>query len=364
MITFGRLRKLLPSSLYYILYQHRLRHRIVKGTPQGIDFEVLNQWCLDHLREPLRHVSHVHLSGWKTSGAFRLLLRTKRGRFWSLVYKNAIYTQDHIPAATGLPAMPGPPEYLVYKHGQAKLTKYLPRVYLCVEIIPGLHYRYLLEDLRPEYRPICDSTDMLRAATELHAIHVAMNEWLLVAGQDGLLRFDREFSAGLLNYARENLERYIQETADKSVSGVLELWPQVSEVHQRKEFYEFQTIRPIHGDYNRSNIHFHTKKTGVIRIVDWEWAGMGIAHRDLVSLLKGSNPEIEQQAFKRFCEQDNSFSFNEHKRLYRWCQLERGLLDGAFLAKQQIESPSKIDWVPGYIEASMQQILYAYQELV
>ena len=364
MITFGRLRKLLPSGFYFILYRHCLRHRIVKGTPEGIDFKTLSQLCIDHLGEPLRHVSHVHLSGWKTSGAFRLLLRTKRGRFWSLVYKNAIYTKDNIPAATGLPVMPGPPEYLVYKHGQAKLTKYLPNVYLCLEIIPGLHYRYLLEDMRPEYRPICDSTDILRAATELHALHVAMSEWSLVAGQDRLLRFDREFSAGLLNYARESLERYVQETADKSVSKVLELWARISKVHQRKEFHEFQAIRPIHGDYNRSNIHLHTNKTDAIKIVDWEWAGMGIAHMDLVSVLLGSNPEIEQQALKRFWEQDNSLSFNEHKRLYQWCQLERGLLNGAFLAKQQMESRSKIAWVPGEIKASMQRVLYAYQELV
>lgn len=358
-------RKFLLAKLNYLIYQYRFRHRIVKGPPGGVDLSTLNELCLDHLGESLRHVSHVHISYWKSFGAFRLLLQTERGRYWSLIYKNAIYDPTHIPALTGLPIRPGPPEYFIYSHRQGALAKYLPAVYLCLEVTPGRHYQYLLEDVMQEYRKVqYDSTDILNAAAELPALHRAMSEWSLVAGQDHLLRFDREFSTALLDYVRENLERYLQETANKAVSEICKLWPQIYELHQRQEFYDLQTICPIHGDYNTANIYIHVRDMRRIKVIDWEWAGLGVAHADLVSLLKRVDPETEQRALASFYKQVNGLSFDEHKRLYRWCQLERGLFDVAFLAKQQMESPRKVDWVSDYIQASMQQVLDAYQELV
>jgi hypothetical protein len=359
-----RLRSLLPSRLYFQLYHYRNRAKILQDFPEGITFELLNKLCVNYLGKPLKQVTSLHLSGWKSSGAFRLLLRTEQGDHWSLIYKNALYTQDNIPAVTGLPVRPGPPEFLVYDHAPGVLSKYLPDIYLCLEITPGKHYQYLLEDLKPEYRPVQqDSTDILKAAAEIPALHRAMTEWLPMIDKNRLLNFDRGFSIALLQYAREHLERYAQETADRMVSKVCELWPRISKVHQNKEFYELQSISPIHGDFNHSNIHLHSTNNEAMKIVDWEWAGMGIAHMDLVSLLKASNPEIEQQALKSFCAQEPRLSVDEHKRLYHWCKLERGLLDGAFLAKQQMESKNKVEWIPGYIRVSMHRLLNAYQEL-
>lgn len=359
------IRRWLPSKVNHLVYRYRVRHQTVAGPPQGVELETLNALCLDHFGEALRRVSHVHISGWKSFGAFRLLMETEKGRRWSLVYKNAMYDPAYIPALKGLPVLPGPPEYVVYNHGQGPLARYLPRVYRCLEVVPGRHYQYLLQDTLGEYRRVqYDSTDILRAAAELPHLHRAMSEWSLLIDQDHLLRFGRQFSADLLGYARQSLERYVRETANGLVSEVCQLWPQISELHQRNEFYEFQTAHPIHGDYNTANIHLHARDVSRIKVVDWEWAGLGVAHADLVSLLKRVDAETERRALTNFCWQYYQLSLDDHTRLYRWCRLERGLLDAAFLAKQQMESPRKIDWIPGYIETATRQVLQAYQALI
>jgi hypothetical protein len=335
----------------------------VRGLPNGLKFETLNKLCLDQFGESLKDIRYVHISGWKTLGAFRLLLRCK-GRLWTLIYKNALYSTEQIPALVGLSIRPGFPEYLIYNYAQGALVKYLPIVHLCSEIVPGEQYQYLFEDLRPKYRSVqYTSTDMINLAAEIPTVHQAMRDWLPNIDQDGLLKFGREYSEALLRYAKETLERYEKETEDKAVSEVCKHWSQISKLYQSEEFYKAQTYSPIHGDFNPSNVHLHNKSANCIKIVDWEWTGLGLVQADLVSLLKGVDPEIEKQALRRFCQQNNDLSFEEHKLLYQRCQLERNLLDGAFLAKQLMQASDKIDWGPGFVRASMQQVLNTYNEL-
>ncbi len=342
-----------------------MRPVYVKGVPEGIAFETLNELCLRHYAEPLVHVSHAHLSAWKAAGSYRLLLKTARGHHWRLIYKNAIYRLDHIPALAELPIIPGPPEYVVYGNARGAFADYLPIVYLCKEVIPGKQYQYLLEDLNERYRRAYDPKAILSAAAKLPMIHRAMSDWSVVVGHDQLLRYGLEFSVALQEYSWRNLGRYIQQTADTAISEIYELWPHISEIHARREFQEFPIAHPIHGDFNIANFLTHRKNPDDIKLVDWEWAGLGMAHADLASLLKRATPEIEQQALAIFCERDKGLSLNEHRRLYEWCQLERGLLDAAFLAAQWMESsaPSTGFDISNYIEDSLRRVLRAYQEL-
>lgn len=378
MVTGNKLRKLgkIDENLLYrikrrIYWERRkLPRRPVKGLPEGIAYETVNRLCLDHLGEPLRRVSYVHLSGWKVSGAYRLFLKSVKGRTWHLIYKNAIYNPEQIPALRGLPIRPGPPEYLVYKHPQGALSQYLPTVYLCLEIVPGRHYQYVLEDVGQEYQRLAEyeeparGRNVLKAAAELSRLHHALSEWSMAADPTYLLRFDREFSTALLKYAKRNLEWYVRETADKAVSEALEHWSLISEVHGRSEFYECRITQPIHGDYHTGHVYFHKNDPDRIKVIDWEWTGLGRPHADLATLLQGKEPDVEQQALVRYSEQDKRLSLDEHKRLYEWCQLERGLLNASFLARQQMESSRKVFWIPEFIQRSTLRALRAQKQLI
>jgi thiamine kinase-like enzyme len=380
MVTGNKLRKLgkpdkdllsrIKRRVYGWQRRRRRRRRPVQGLPEGIALETVNELCLEHLGEPLQRVSYVHLSGWKVSGAYRLFLKSVNGRTWHLIYKNAIYSPEQIPALKGLPIRPGPPEYLVYKHPERALSQYLPTVYLCLEVIPERHYQYILEDVSQSYQRLSEyeeparKRNILKAAAELPRLHHALSEWSITADPTHLLRFDREFSTDLLNYAKRNLECYVHETADKTVSRAIELWPLISEVHGRSEFYECQTAQPIHGDYHTGHVHVHKNDPDRIKVIDWEWTGLGRPHADLATLLQRKDPDTERQALVRYAEQDEHLSLDEHKHLYEWCQLERGLLNAAFLASQQMESSRKVFWIPGFIQGSIMQALHAQEQLI
>ena len=366
LITTPRLFKRIYSRI-----SKRLQNSSVEGLPQGLTFAKINELCLQHWDDHLLKVSYVHLSSWKAAGSYRLILKTKKGKTKRLVYKNAIYNSDHIPALKGLPVIPGFPEYLVYKNvyqnPQEAIGKYLPNVYLVKEIIPQKHYQYFLEDLGNEYYTTAYQPKVsLNVSQKISALHRAMNGFLPEAEQNRLLRYDGNFSLAIQEYFRRNIESYLQKTDNQTINEIYKLWSQISELHARQEFQELQTNQPIHGDLNVSNILIHKKYPDRVKFIDWEWAGLGKVHADLASLFTRSKPEIEYQALVIFATQNKQLPFEQHRRLYHWCQLERGLLDAAFIAVQQLQSSHQSDFLssPEFIESAMQRIFKSYQELV
>ena len=357
-----------PLNLFFKLHtaiSKRIKRIPIKGIPDGLNVEVLNKLCSHYLGESLAKVSYVHISSWKKTGAYRLFLQTNQGKQWRLIYKNAIYTSDQIPALVGLPVTPGLPEYVVYSNTQESLTKYLPTVYDCSSVIPGKHYRYLLEDLGQEYQRVSTPEAILQTVKELPAIHRALNEALSGIKQDYLLRYDRQFSLALQEYTRRNLERYSQRTANNTVVDFLQLWSKIAELHGRNEFYRPELIRPLHGDFNLANILIHKQQPNKFKIIDWEWSGLGIPTVDLAVLLKKTSSEINQQALLLFSELDNQLSLKEYSRLYSWCKLERCMLDAAFLCVQQMESSAKTQRnLSKAIDNALLRVMATYHELV
>jgi hypothetical protein len=345
------------------LDRRRRGREVVEGLPDGIALETLNELCLQHLGEPIRRVSYVHLSGWKPSGSFRLLVRAKRSKDWSIIYRNAIYHPDHLPSLAGLPFALGQAEYLVYSSAGAALARYLPAVLWCREIAPGRHYQYLLEDLGCEYRKASTPEDMLRAATELGDFHRALEEWSLSAGHNGLPRYDREFSAFVQECARTTLELFIRDNPSEDVAEVLRLWPRIAEVHGRGEFYDSGTYRPIHGDFSAPNILVHREQPDRLKLIDWEWAGYGRPHADVVSLLKRAPPPLEERALTVFAQQRNGRSLEEHRRLYRWCQLQKAMTIAVVTVRHiRYSGPTKVS-LPPFVESSARTMLTAYRGL-
>jgi hypothetical protein len=338
---------------------------IIKGIPDGIGFDVLSDVCVEQVGTSLRSVSYVHLSGWKKTGAYLLLLNCNNGKQWRVIFKNAVYQLDQIPALSELPIRPGPPEYLVYHHPHAALEKYLPAVYLCEEVVPGIHYRYLLEDLSDTYQKFWKPEYVLRAVRELPLVHQGIGEWAEGIDQERLIRYDNQFHNNLLRYIEKSLTAYFYRISEEMVSKILDVWTDISELHQRREFLEMEAACPIHGDLNLSNIMFYKKTPEQIKLLDWEWAGLGIAHADLATLLKGAAPEVEDRALRTFSDNPGKLSPGEHRRLYSWCKLERSLLDAAFLAVQCMEASVEAKFnMANAVDNALRRGLQAYRELV
>ena len=339
------------------------RYDIVPGLPEGLRLDVLDDLCLLYLREPLVRVSYYPLSGWKKSNTYRLILQTEKGAKWSLIYKNAVYQQDMIPALNSLPINPGPPEYTIYSEANGGIIKYLPTIYMCREVLPGLHYRYLMQDLNKHYRPARDKKDILSITSELAELYDNIGDCKFNLNEGSFIIYDGDLSSRLKPYILEGLERYSGATNCGTVSSVCDNWDKISSLYDEKSDYSgLSTI--IHGDSNLANILVHKQNGGKIKFIDWEWAGIGLPHQDLASLLKRAKSGVEETALEIFSKHNRSLSTEEHRRLYEVCQLERGLIDCAFLANQVIGSTdkTKID-IAGYIEDSASRVIEAYNRL-
>lgn len=355
-------KRVLPRSWVRKLSMASQQRRAVSGLPTGLSFERLDDLCRQQMASPLSQVSYIHLSGWKATGAFRLFLRAKNGNLWSLVYKNADYSSDQIPALEGLPARPGPPEFLLYQvRNNTALNEFLPTVHAAHEEVPGRHYQYLLEDLHLDYYRLSYSKhlreDLLRAVRSLPALQRAMKESLDSEKSTALITFDRAFGKELARYVHESLTRYLAEVSDGVVREVLGRWPQVTRLYQSDQFYENRPQCLIHGDYNSTNIHVHAADHHRMKLVDWEWAGVGVMHADLASIMWGCDQQLQDEALGVFAEENPFLPLDEHRRWYRFCRLERGLLNAGFVAKQHIESSHRVQWSPRFVQDAAEKIL-------
>ena len=223
----------------------------VQGIPDGISHDTLTELCLQHTGGSLERASYIHVSGWKRAGAYRLFLVNSKGREWRLIYKNAIYELDHIPALKNFPITPGPPEFLVYSHANGALAKYLPNVYLCKEAIPGKHYQYLLEDLGDNYTQICYTNNRkvkFRVAAEFAAFHNAMKVWLPEINKKHLLQYNDKFSQMLRAHAGVVFAKLAEQTSSDVVHEVCDQWPKISELLLDGDSQHFERDVPVVTD--------------------------------------------------------------------------------------------------------------------
>ncbi len=358
--------KLIKNIIKKTKFLAKIRNRgnIYQGLPDGIDLKSISKLCLEYIGSPLKKISYEHLSSWKHSGSYRLHIKTENNSRWNLIYKNAEYNLSDIPALTDFPVFPGPPEYSVYNNPQGSLAQYLPTVYLCSELVPSKHYMYLLEDLSHDYSIPSTNDEILKIALKLPLLHQSLSEWAQSSNNKLLLKYNVQFSELLQEYIIKKLTSYFEKTANNIVRKILELWSEISTIHSSKEFQELHDEHPIHGDFNSTNILIHNTNKNHIKIIDWEWAGLGVAHADLAALLKNKTHDIENIALESFSKTYNKLSYNEHRRLYKWCQLERGLIDAAFFAAQKMEFQGEISLnLSKKIELAVARVLDAFNEL-
>ncbi len=278
-------------------------------------------------RGAIDRLSFEHLSGWKTSGAYRMVASCHDGREWSAILK--VSTTAERDAFEGVPAEPGPPELTVYR-SEGALVAHLPEIYEATEAAPH-RYRYLLEDLAPGWTRPTDDEHLLTVSAALPVIHGRLSDAL--SHDPGLLRFDTDYAISLLEYARISLSaldprRWPEGTADLMTDWAGFETRYVRDMEMAHDAFELQ---PVHGDLNPSNVWLDRQGSGNVKLVDWEWAGHGLPHADLAALLKHAGPELEDVALGRF---PGGSDHPGGRRTYRWCKIQRHLLDAAFFARR------------------------------
>ena len=338
--------------------------------PDDLAFEMLDGVCQRHLGEALKYVSFVTLSSFsadrnaepifveflpwlKGRGNYRLLLQTTAGP-WRLVYKNdrrapsmSVF-QEYCFYGNVQGRLNAPTEFLIYSSGEKALAAYLPKVYVCTEMVPNLHYQYLLEDLH-EYRPASRAL-ALEAATMLPALHGAMQKWGTTVESNHLFRIK-----GLRDAMGKDLENYAHKTCDELVLRISKHWAQFFD--NIGEFGE-HVGQPIHGDLWPANILINSAEREPIKIIDWESVAWGAPHTDLVTLLWLVEPEIEREALALYSAQAGQLSLNEHTSLYRKCQEEYWLLSAAGCIKELMDfGPSGPLILPDYLQKRQAQFI-------
>lgn len=344
----------------YILGRRQRR----EGLPTGLSSEIVEALCREHGRGGVKHCTHTHLSGWKSLGTYRLELLTDDGGSWRLIFKNEDYSPQLIAALEGLPAAPGPPEAAIYGIHGAPISVSVPKLFWLHEVKPGCHFQYLLEDLTESCeRPRDTLPDTILAIRGLLQIHEALRETFAAKHPSGLIVYDRQYSEQLFEYAARSLTDYAARTADRAVAAVRERWSEIAFAHQRDEFYESSLRSPIHGDCSRSHMHIFRRNEAQLKMVDWEWAGIGLPHADLAALLRSVRRENRSACLQAFAQEDERLDAQQHQRILEWCQLERRLLDAAFLARQQLVSSRRVPWLRYEISRSAEDVLSAVEAI-
>lgn len=357
--------RLVPESVRRSLRLKRRRKPVV-GRPPGLDSELLEGIFEEATGAKVGAVSHLQISGWRkpSSGTFRVFVNATDGNKWSVIFKNAVLTSDETPGISGLPADPGLPEYLIYRQGSEYLRAYLPLPFVAREIEPKVHYQYLLEDLQSSgYHSAFADADVIWAASALPDLQKRMETWVS-HDDDSLIRYDAAFSADLRRMTRRSFERYTDAVSDRSVADVLENWESIARVHSEAIQHEQTLEVPIHGDANRANLLVHDDHDLALKLVDWEWAGIGLPHSDLASLLKGKQDDVTEKGIRAFAGGYPQLSLADHRRLHDWARIETRFFDASYMINQYLESPdtSRMD-LPRYIHVSARDILKTARQI-
>ena len=355
----------LKNHLTELIKTAQPRRSLIVGLPPGLDYPVLCQVMLDRFNVQLVEVAYQRITNWRLSGAYRVFIKDDAGSQLSLVYKNAIYSPELTPGVRRFPSVPGGPEYSIYRLAREPLKKYLPCVYYSKEVIPGEHYQYLLEDLVEEYRRPISQADKLLVTSMIPELHRAMSEWLHIPEQIKLLAYDLDYAKRLQNYVRIHFEKYIENHADRRIHHILSHWPELCALLEDEDYFTIQTPGPIHGDFRPLNILIHRRDPERMRIVDWEWAGIGLAQNDLASLLWRVSSETERRALERYAQRVPNLTLEDHKRLYWRCRMERGLQEAAIVAAQMNGDPlTLVGNADRELGVAASQVLHAYERLL
>ena len=304
-----------------------------RGLPPGLDHDVLHRVVRERLGTEVAGVSYEHLSNWKPTGAYRIIVEDDRGRPGTLIFKNADYSLDSVPAQEELPVTIGAPEFAVMSGLREPLQSFLPDVYWTGDVAGEQRFCYLMEDLHWRwYRPM-RGRDILAAARAIPRLHAAIRA-VVDPNAAGLIHYDDGYSEGLRTYVTENVERYLSVHPDDEAERLWEDWPRLKAAHIEAVPHPPFGNRLIHGDFNIANLYLHWRSRDRLKAVDWEWCGLGYPHTDLASVLKHASPDVVDRAIDEYGGAHPNTSPVDHERTYAWCRLQDAIRDAGYVAAQ------------------------------
>lgn len=304
-------------------------------------------------------VRHRHLSGWKTSGAYQVVLG-QGGNEWSVIFKDAQYGAAHRHALEGLPLFPGAPEALVCAASE-ELATWVPRCWWSDAEPPG-RYRYLLEDLSVGYTRTVPGARR-RMARMLPHLHHDLESTL--RDHPDLLDHDAVRDAAV-QFGVHGAARLVEATGGGDVIAELAAAEPLlrSVLSQVGERLAGVPTTVVHGDLNPANVLWHRSGDGRVRLLDWEWAGAGLAHHDLASLLKHATWRTEVVVVLEYARVQRGVPVHTHLAAYGWCKLQRGLVDTGFFARQMLGGETVGDFaISRHVDAAAQRTLDAVRWL-
>jgi len=330
----------------------RLSYR--RGLPSDLDANNFASIIERETGHKPKSVIYRQMSGWKKSGAYRLAIRTMGGTKFSLIFKNALYSKQEIPALESLPIIPGRGEFTYFNNMNDDLKRFLPTVFLIEEVIPGVHYQYVMEDLTLRYRSAAGDADIVTLCDQIPDIHETFATIATHPDTKSLPVFGYDFAKMLLQYGKRSLDAYQRARPDPAVDALLKSWDEfTSNYHEYADVtYREQPLILIHGDCHTSNV-MYPLDGGTIKVLDLEWAGWGLPHHDLAVALNRAPKHIELQCVTSFSRRQGPGRLDADWIIYRVCRIERALLDAAFIARQTLYAEARMpSWFPELIARS------------
>lgn len=349
----------LPRSARTRIRRYRQRQR--PGLPPTLDAGVI-----DHVAEQLStsrvHSTHYQrLTTWKDTGTFRVTLRFDDGHERRVIYKRAVYSLDEIPANRGLPVRQGPPERIVAQTKEGPLAPFVPRTHWVDVDQASDHFDYVWEDLSLDHEHFLDyqeANSRVDLADSLVAMHRALRTQFDGVDVAEFLKYDQDYSEKLWEYTISSLSRNFERTGDPVIRSFLARKDQVREVFLDPAFHVDRPTQPIHGDFNGTNIWVRDEG-GTLRMkaVDWEWAGYGLPHADMISVLKWCSEDEKREFLGGYCSAAGLGSVANERRWLRRANMERAILDAGFLSKQYMDPRRSQEWFRDFIVGSLEHLL-------
>lgn len=326
------------------------------GPPPGTPWANIAKRLEDILGARIRSVAHRPISGWKSAGAVRLWLQLDDNVWRTLVLKRLDYTMAALPAAQILPFDISQTERIIFAHADRD-QQFIARPLVILgpdDLQQSSTALVVMEDLAPAWRRPRVHHDYSLVIARLDRIHESMAQVATGHAKElPLIRYDRHLAVPLAELFERNLMAELSSLEDPGVLRLLARWPDIKEILTRLPLPEVPAAY-VHGDFVPAHIFMRWLPTPRLRLIDFEWLGIGPPHADLASLLKRARPSIERIGLRLYSAQHREFSPGEHRVLYEWCQLCRGILDAVYLTlHRKLSSPPREPTVSQYARSSL-----------
>lgn len=325
-------KRAIPHGLRRALHRVQERRKRRPGPPTSVPVAVLDRISRHWGGGPLDHAWHVELAGYKDASAHLVVLEATTGQQLRLVAKALPTDPAGYPAKVGYPGPLLGPEPAVLRMPSAELRAFVPTLLDVHEDPDHAQLRLFLQDLSPSHHKAITPADVRATLEGRGRLEPVLTPWLHEQDPTSLTTWDDEFRARVLDWSRSALEDFVRVTGDAHVREFLDHWDLLAQayLHAGPE----ALLTALHGDLRRD--HVFLGRGGSMRLVDWEYAGWGWVHNDLVSLFKGLEPPLVRQLLHEFARTHQDLTAAEHLRMYNRAVIERGLLDAALVIRHRL----------------------------